>query len=78
MKHVQQALYARVFPQHFLRPPAPLQGYAFAEYLDVHITDIVIQNLNGKPCNTKFLTGQCSCRAAARSWVGVGSRSSLQ
>ncbi|PSC72366.1 splicing factor U2AF 50 kDa subunit [Micractinium conductrix] len=32
------------------------KGYAFAEYLDVHITDIVIQNLNGKPCNTKFLT----------------------
>jgi hypothetical protein len=34
-----------------------LQGYAFAEFLDVHVTDIVIQNLNGKPCNTKFLTG---------------------
>ncbi|EFN54687.1 hypothetical protein CHLNCDRAFT_53018 [Chlorella variabilis] len=32
------------------------KGYAFAEFMDVHVTDIVIQNLNGKPCNTKFLT----------------------
>lgn len=32
------------------------KGYAFAEFLDIHVTDIVIQNLNGKPCNTKFLT----------------------
>lgn len=39
-------------------PPPPQQGYAFAEFMDVHVTDIVIQNLNGKPCNTKFLTGE--------------------
>ncbi len=38
--------------------PVPPQGYAFAEFMDVHVTDIVIQNLNGKPCNTKFLTGE--------------------
>ncbi|KAL4853943.1 Splicing factor U2af large subunit A [Chlorella vulgaris] len=33
------------------------KGYAFAEFLDLHVTDVVIQNLNGKPCHTKFLTG---------------------
>lgn len=32
------------------------KGYAFAEFLDLHVTDVVIQNLNGKPCHTKFLT----------------------
>jgi hypothetical protein len=40
----------------------PPQGYAFAEFLDIHVTDIVIQNLNGKPCNTKFLTGASGAR----------------
>lgn len=37
--------------------------------MDVHVTDIVIQNLNGKPCNTKFLTGECS---RGQSWAVIG------
>lgn len=36
--------------------------------MDVHVTDIVIQNLNGKPCNTKFLTGEPCCGALAAAW----------
>ena len=37
--------------------------------MDVHVTDIVIQNLNGKPCNTKFLTG---ARSRGQSWGVLG------
>ena len=33
-----------------------LQGYAFCEFGEVSVTDCVIQNLNGKPIGTKFLT----------------------
>ena len=40
-----------------LLAPLPLQGYAFCEYLDVGMTDAVIQALNGKPIGNKFLTG---------------------
>ncbi len=32
------------------------KGYAFCEYGDTNCTDYVIQNLNGKPIGTKFLT----------------------
>ena len=34
-----------------------LQGYAFCEFEDPHVTDIVIQALHGKPVGNKFLTG---------------------
>lgn len=40
--------------------------------MDVHVTDIVIQNLNGKPCNTKFLTGAQCGSAWARLWCSFG------
>ena len=44
--------------------PAPfVQGYAFCEYLDVGVTDAVIQALNGKPIGNKFLTGVASALA---------------
>ncbi|KAK9830796.1 hypothetical protein WJX74_007599 [Apatococcus lobatus] len=32
------------------------KGYAFCEFSDINVTDCVIQNLNGKPTGTKFLT----------------------
>lgn len=32
------------------------KGYAFCEYIDVNVTDAVIQSLNGKPVGNKFLT----------------------
>lgn len=50
----------------------------------MHVTDIVIQNLNGKPCNTKFLTGANSCRALGPGqglravWGGEGQGSPRQ
>lgn len=51
-------LHARTQPQPLLALlPASRQGYAFCEYLDVSVTDAVIQALNGKPIGNKFLTG---------------------
>lgn len=32
------------------------KGYAFCEFVDIHITDSVIHALNGKPVGNKFLT----------------------
>lgn len=41
----------------FIQRLPPLQGYAFCEYVDVAVTDAVIQALNGKAIGNKFLTG---------------------
>ena len=53
------------FQVSYLLPACRLQGYAFCEYSDVSVTDVVIGQLNSKAIGNKFLTGGCR-------GVGVG------